>query len=171
VVCGLNRAGILVVVEVVRFRGDSLQIIEEMFRLQRIYEPEIFWLEEENIARSIGPVLDQAMIQNNVYINIKTMVPSKDKMQRARGIQARMRAGGVRFDTSKDWYPSFFQELVTFPRGKFMDQVDAFSWVGLGLNQVMPTYTSPEISAWEYDDEYGDTFEELMNGRSEITGY
>jgi len=171
VVCGLNRDGILVVVDVVRFRGDALRIIDEMFRIHRVYEPEIFWLEEENIARSIGPVIDQAMIQSGTYINIQTMVPTKDKMQRARGIQARMRAGGVRFDMKREWYATLFQEMVTFPRGKYMDQVDAFSWIGLGLNQIIPTFTSADLAAFEYDDEYGDDFESLMGGRSAITGY
>jgi predicted phage terminase large subunit-like protein len=169
VVAGLNREGILVVVDVVRFRGDSLQIIDELFRLQRIYNPEVVWIEEENIARSIGPFLDQAMIQSGVFITIDTDTPSKDKEQRARGIQARMRAGGVRFDTRKDWYQGFYHELVTFPRGKYMDQVDAFSWIGLGLNKVVPTYTATDIAAFEYDDEFDEAFGEL--GKSRITGY
>lgn len=169
VVCGLNRQGILVVVDVSRFRGDSLEIINEMFRLQRIYQPEAFFVEEENIAKSIGPFIDQAMIQSGIYMNIDTDTPSKDKMQRARGIQARMRAGGVRFDTRGDWYQSFFHELVTFPRGKYMDQVDAFSWIGLGLNKVVPTYTASDLAQFEYDEEFDDSFGEL--GRSRITGY
>ena len=170
VVCGLTRDNILNVVDVIRFRGDALRIIDEMLRIQRVYEPEIFWLEEENIARSIGSVIDQAMLQSGVFINIKTMTPTKDKMQRARGIQARMRAGAVRFNTKADWYAPFFQEMVTFPRGKYVDQVDAFSWIGLGLNQVIPTFTAREIAAYEWDDEYGDDYESLQ-GRSVITGY
>ena len=99
------------------------------------------------------------------------MVPTKDKVQRARGIQARMRAGGVQFNTKAQWFAPFFQEMVTFPRGRYMDQVDAFSWVGLGLNQVVPSYSASELAEFEWDDQYGDTYDELMSGRSRITGY
>jgi predicted phage terminase large subunit-like protein len=170
VVCGLNRGGMLVVVDVVRFRGDSLEIIDELFRLQRIYEPEVVWIEEENIAKSIGPFIDQAMMQSGVFINIDTDTPSKDKEQRARGIQARMRAGSVRFDTRQPWYQAFYTEMVTFPRGKYMDQVDAFSWVGLGLNKIAPTFTGAQIAQFEYDEEFEDVFDEL-EGRNATTGY
>ena len=168
VICGLTRNNILVVRDVVRFRGDSLQIIDEMFRIQRIWKPEMFFVEEENIARSIGPFLDQAMLQTGEFLNIETSTPTKDKESRARGIQARMRAGAVRVDTEGDWYQSFYQEMVTFPRGKYMDQVDAFAWIGLGLNKIVPTYTASDIAAFEYDEEFDSSFDE---GKSWVTGY
>jgi len=171
VVCGLTREGILVVVDVIRFRGDAFRIIEELFRIQRVYQPEIFWIEEENIKRALGAVIDQAMLNAGIFLNIQTMVPTKDKTSRARGVQARMRAGGVRFDMQAPWFPTFQQELVTFPRGKYMDQVDAFSWIGLGLNQIVPTHTRSELAQFEYDDEFGDDYDSLMLGRSAITGY
>lgn len=170
VVCGLNREGMLIVVDVIRFRGDSLDIIQALFRIQNIYKPEIFWIEQENIARSIGPVLTQEMHKKNIFLNIETVPAINDKIKRARGIQARMRAGGVKMDMRGEWYQPFYQELVTFPRGKYMDQVDAFAWVGIGLNQIIPTYTAGEIADIEYDEDYTDAFAAL-DGRSSITGY
>ncbi len=170
VVAGLNRDNKLVVVDVSRFRGDSLKIIDEMFRLQVRYNPEIFFLEEENIARSLGPVIDQEMLSRNIWINIDTNTPTQDKPKRARGIQARMRAGGVLFDHEASWYSALFNEMVTFPRGKYSDQVDAFAWIGLGLNKVVPTYTSRDLADFEYDDEF-DEYNTELDGRSKITGY
>ena len=110
------------------------------------------------------------MHKKNIFLNIETVPPISDKIKRARGIQARMRAGGVKVDTRGEWYQPFYQELVTFPRGKYMDQVDAFAWVGIGLNQIIPTYTQGEIADLEYDEEYTDAFAAL-DGRSSITGY
>ena len=169
VVAGLNRDNRLVVVDVERFRGDGQMIINTMFNLQNKYSPEIFFLEEENIARSLGSVIDSEMIRRGVFINFDTTTPTKDKMQRARALQARMRAGGVLFDMEKEWYPSLFNEMVTFPRGKFMDQVDALSWIGLGINKLVPAYTKSEIAAFEYDEEFGDELVSL--GRNQYTGY
>jgi predicted phage terminase large subunit-like protein len=170
VVAGLNRANKLVVVDVARFRGDALEIINEMFRLQLRYEPEIFFLEQENIARSLGAVIDQEMLNRGIYMNIEAMIPTKDKVQRARALQARARAGQVLYDQEADWYSGLYNEMITFPRGKYMDQVDALSWIGLGLNSVVPTYTANEIAGFEYDDEYGD-IDDQMNGRNYVTGY
>jgi predicted phage terminase large subunit-like protein len=170
VVAGLNRENKLVVVDVERFRGDSLQIIDTLFSLHTKYNPEVVFLEEENIAKSIGPFITQEMHRRNSFINIETTNPSKDKMQRARGIQARMKAGSVLFDMDAEWYPALFNEMITFPRGKYMDQVDALSWIGLGLNLISPTYSASELAQWEYDEEFQDV-SLYIDGRSSITGY
>lgn len=172
VVVGLNQKGMLVVVHVSRFRGDSLEIMDEMFRLTKRYRPEQFFLEEENIARSLGPVIDQQMVARGIFIPMNTATPTQDKQKRAQGIRARMRAGGVMFDKQTDWYDTFMMELITFPRGKYMDQVDAFAHIGLGLAKMVPTYTSDDLAQFEYDEEFEDSFAELeAQGRSAITGY
>ena len=170
VVVGLNREGQLVVVDVSRFRGDSLEIIEEIFRLTLRYAPILFFLEEENIARSIGPVLYEKMLERQIFVPLSTCTPTQDKEKRAQSIRARMRAGGVRFNYKAHWYTNFMMELITFPRGKYMDQVDAFAHIGLGLAKMVPTYSAKDLADFEYDDEFEDGFSE-NDGRSAITGY
>ncbi len=168
VVVGMNRQNLLVVVEVVRFRGDSLYICDELFRLQEKYNPELVFLEEENIARSIGPFLYEAMIDRGTFIPIEPMPTAGDKPKRAQSIRARHRAGGIRYNTKGPWFPEFQMELVTFPRSKYMDQVDAFAHIGMGLTSVTPVASAKEIAQWEYDDEFAEDMEE---GKSYITGY
>ena len=167
-VAGLNRANELIVVHVSRFRGDGLEIMDELFRLQIRYKPEIVFMEEENIAKSLGAPLQQAMIDRNLFINIETMTPTADKKKRARAIQTRMRAGTVRFDKRQPWYDTLFGEMVTFDKGRYADQVDAFSWIGLGLNAIAPAYSAGDLAQFEYDEEFGDDEDD---GRSAITGY
>lgn len=169
-VAGLNRSNDLVVVDVSRFRGDGLKIMDELFRLEVRWKPEVVFMEEENIAKSLGAPLNQAMIDRNIFINIKTMVPSMDKRKRARALQTRMRAGSVRFDKRAEWYDTLYGEMVTFDRGKYADQVDAFSWIGLGLASIAPAYTESDIAQFEEDDELED-FLDGNDGRSMITGY
>ena len=171
VVAGLTRENKIVVVDVRRFRGNSLEIVDTLFDLNLRYDPELVFLESENIAKSIGPFIDQEMLRRGEFINIVADNPTKDKMQRARSLQARMKAGSVFFDKEADWYPSLFNEMVTFPRGKYMDQVDALSWIGLGLNKLVPTYSAKQLAKFEYDDEFEEDLDPFANGASRTTGY
>ncbi len=157
--------------EVIRFRGDSLDIIEELFRLQNIYNPQCFFIEQENIARALGPVLDKEMRERNTYLSIEKMQATQDKIKRARGLQARMRAGMVEFDTDSDWFPEFQQELLQFPRGKYMDQVDSAAWIALGLDSITDAPTKSEYEEDLYNQEYDETYEVFGFGKSSVTGY
>ena len=171
VVCGLTRENHLVVVDVYRFRGNSLEIVDTLFNIQTKYNPEIVFMESENIAKSIGPFIDQEMLKRGVFINIEESNPTKDKVNRARAIQARMKAGSVKFDMDAEWYPSLFNEMVTFPKGKYMDQVDALSWIGLGLNKIVPTYTAKQVAEFEWDEEFLSDTDIYSDGRNAVTGY
>ena len=169
VVVGINPKGKLKVVDVRRFRGDSLEIIEELFTLQQRYEPELFIIEKENIARSIGPFLNQEMGRRNIYLTIDDPVPSQDKMKTAQSIRARMRAGQVEFDHDASWYHTLYTEMTQFPRSQYKDQVDALANVGLALDKMVeaPTYE-------ELEEEYWDEEESLYlmdQGIDQITGY
>lgn len=171
VVAAVNSEGKLKFKEVIRFRGDSLEIIDEMFRLQNIYKPELFFVEEENIARSLGPVLNKEMRERGVFLNIKTMPPTKDKIQRARPLQARMRAGMVEFDKEADWFPPFQQELLQFPRGVYKDQVDAAAWIALGLDNIVEAPTAKDLEDQEYSREFEESYDFMDTGRNSWTGY
>lgn len=168
-VVGINWQGILKVVDIRRFRGDTLEIMEQLFEIQKFYNPHFFFLEEENIARSIGPVLNREMQDRDVFLNIHTIRPIADKIQRARGIQGRMRSGKIQWDKDSPWYQDAYSELTTFPRGRYKDQTDALSMIGLGLNEINDAYSDSQVA--ELDREY---FEDSLNvdyGRSQITGY
>ena len=84
-------------------------------------------------------------------------------------MQARLRAGSVYFDQSKDWYQTFEDELTRFPRDTHDDQVDAFAYLGLMLEQLIEAPTVAEELEEEYYDEYERTFS--GTGRSPICGY
>jgi phage terminase large subunit-like protein len=96
------------------------------------------------------------------------MVPTKDKMTRARSIQARMRAGGIRFDKDKSWYPGFEDEMARFPKDRHDDQVDALSWIGLALDKLVEAPTSEEEEEENYNHML---YESEPVGMSATTGY
>ena len=111
------------------------------------------------------------MIESNIFLNIIPLKPHKqDKQTRARSIQARMRAGAVKFDRSADWYQTLEDELMRFPRDKHDDQVDSMAYLGLMIDRLVEAPTKEEIEDEEYEKEKE---ESGLNdaGRSEITGY
>lgn len=170
-VASMTKRGKLRFRDVVRFRGDSLEIIDELFRLQNIYKPECFFIEQENIARTLGPVLNKEMQERGVYLNIEKMTATQDKIKRARALQARMRAGMVEFDTEAEWFPDFQQEFIQFPKGAYMDQVDAAAWIPLGLDLITEAPTKADLLEEEYEQELEETYDFYGFGRNSITGY
>jgi predicted phage terminase large subunit-like protein len=166
---GVTSAGELLVVDIRRGRWDSADIVEEMFSVQRRYRPELFIVESGTIEKAIGPFLNKQMVERGVYLNLYPMTPTKDKVSRARSLQARMRSGGIRFDKDKTWYDTLEDEMARFPRDRHDDQVDALSWIGLVLDKLQEAPTQEE----EDEDDYNDfIFENNQDtGRNKITGY
>lgn len=170
VVVGVSDTGVLKVVDVRRFRGDGLDIVDELFAVNARYKPELVIIEKENIARSIGAFLDAEMIKRGVYMNLDTPVPSQDKVKRARSIQARMRAGQVQFDVEAEWFPSLMTEMTQFPRGVYKDQVDALAHIGLTLDKIVDAPTAQELEDkyWDEEEEENDFYDFNFNKH---TGY
>ena len=129
------------------------------------------WVQCRHMAeKAIGPFLNEEMIKRNVYPNIVKLAPSLDKSQRARSIQARVRARGVRFDKETDWYQAFEDELCRFPRDKHDDQVDAFAYLGLVIDKMVEAPTNNDLAEEAYQRDYN-TSGLSDTGRSEYTGY
>lgn len=171
VVAGIDENKIIHIIDVIRERMDGKEIVDMLLHLQKIYDFEAVGIEDMQVSKAIGPFLREEMIKNNNYLSLLPLKHGgKDKITRARSIQARMRAHGVRFAKDDDWYPIFENECLTFPRGKHDDQVDAFAYLGMMLDKIIEAPTKEEID----DDAYRDELRESESGdagQSSITGY
>lgn len=171
VVGGMDEEGILHIKNVIRERMDGLEIVQTLLALHRAYNPIAFGIEDTQITKAVGPFLNRAMMESNTYINLLPLKPhGNDKLTRARSIQARMRAGAVKFDKGADWYQTLEDEMMRFPRDKHDDQVDSMAYLGLMIDRLIEAPTKEEMDDEEYELElregsYADT------GRSETTGY
>ncbi len=170
-VAGVDENRVIHVMNVIRERLDGREIVDTLLYLQEHYNPIAIGIEEMQVSKSIGPFLNEEMIKNNKFISLYKMKPGgKDKLFRARSIQARMRAGAVKFDKRGDWYPMFEEECMRFPRDKHDDQVDAFAYLGLMLDKLLEAPTKQEIEDDEYESEYAES--DLADaGRNATTGY
>jgi predicted phage terminase large subunit-like protein len=170
-VAGVDENKIIHVKNVIRDRLDGREIVDTLLSLQRIYEPELVGIEEMQVSKAIGPFLREEMIRTGTYLNLNPMKHNgKDKIARAKSVQARVRAHAIKFDKSADWYPVFEDELCKFPRGTKDDQVDAFAYLGLMLDSLIEAPTKAETEDEEYHDELNRA--NLGNdGRSVACGY
>jgi predicted phage terminase large subunit-like protein len=171
IIAGIDENRIIHVKNVIRERLDGREIVDMILDLQRVYNPELFGIEEMQVSKSIGPFLREEMIQQNVYPNLVQLKHGgKDKIARAKSIQARMRAKSVKFDKGADWYPTFEDELTRFPRDTHDDQVDAFAYLGLLLNTLVEAPTKEEEDEEFYLNEL-ESSGYNYDGRSAVTGY
>lgn len=170
-VAGVDENKIIHIKQVIRERLDGRDIVDTLLALQRLYDPVAVGIEDMQVSKSIGPFLRESMIASNTYITLYPMKHGgKDKLTRGRSIQARMRAKGVKFDKDADWYQTFEDELMRFPRDKHDDQVDTFAYLGLMLDKLIEAPTIAEQDEEDYNDdvkrsESGDA------GRNATCGY
>lgn len=170
VIGGMDENGYLWILQVVRERMDSQEIVETLLNIQKFYEPIAISMEKGQIEKAIGPFLRQRMLETGIFPNILAMNPANDKPTRARSIQARMRAGGVKFDKQADWYYDLEDEAVIFPRGKHDDQIDALSYVGAILDKMLEGKSQREVIEDDYEDELEQSGLQDQ-GRCLTTGY
>lgn len=171
VVGGMDSNGQIHIVNVIRDRLMGDEIVATLLSLQKVYSPLAVGIEDTQISKALGPYLNRAMMESNIYMNLVPLKPHRmDKIMRARSIQARMRAGGVKFDKNADWWGMFEDECLTFPRAKHDDCVDALSYQGILMDSMSEGLTVKEVEDDEYDKEYNDSgYNE--QGRDPLTGY
>lgn len=171
VVAGVDENRIIHVKDIIRARMDPLEIIDLIFTLHEVYDPEAFGLEKMMITQTLGPFLREEMKVRQQFPNMVQLTHGgKDKVQRFKNMQARLRAKTVKFNKSGDWYPTFEDEILKFPRATKDDQVDALSYLGMLLDRVIEAQTDEEVEEEEYAAEYADV-RSAYDGRSRWTGY
>lgn len=171
VIAGVDEHKKIHIKHVIRDRMDGREIVDTLIALQRSFNPLAVGIEDMQVSKSIGPFLYEEMFAKGVFINVvKLKHGGKDKIARARSIQARMRAQGVKFDKTAPWYQGFEDELTRFPRDVHDDQVDAFAYLGLMLNMLTEAYTQEEMDEEEYQNEIEQSGLTL-SGKSKVTGY
>jgi predicted phage terminase large subunit-like protein len=170
VIGGMDENNKLHIVDVIRERLDAQGIVERLIGLKDKWDPDQIVIEGSMIEKSLGPFINEEMAKKDKWLNITTMMPTKDKETRARSIQGRMRASGVYFDKEADWYSDLEQEMLQFPKSRHDDQVDALAWLGLLLDQMSAAQTPKEIEEDLYEEEKAKTGW-FLYGQSETTGY
>ncbi len=172
IVGGVDPKGVLHIVDVNRFKGDSEEIIRELILTQKHYNPSLFTFETAQIDKAIGPFLDKEMLKQRTYLNILKVTPTQSKTMRGRSIQAMHKSGSIKYDRKSSWFDAFEAELMMVadsgPRGRHDDQFDAFAYLGLTIDQHYEAQSDEEIEEEDYDIAFEEYHDE---GRDHTTGY
>ena len=87
-------------------------------------------------------------------------------------MQGMVKSGRVKFDKEASWYPDLENELLTIsdsgPRGAHDDQFDAFSYIGLAIEEYWEAQTDEELEEEAWEEEWDDYHHQGRNG---TTGY
>lgn len=128
---------------------ETDRTVEELLAKFRQHKPHCWWLESELISKSFGPFLRKRMVEERIYTLIDPVVPSADKMTRARSIQGRMSMRKVHFPAFAPWFQDAKNQLMRFPHGANDDFVDWLAWIGLGLAKEIAaqSYRPPKNNA------------------------
>lgn len=144
-VWGLDRQDNLYLLDLVRGRMGSLEIVDAIIQLAKDYPPTIVGIERGQIEMAIGPILNKRIQEERMYsIAIESLKPGKrDKQMRARAIQGRLAQGKVFFPRAAHYTQTLVAEMLRFPNGKHDDQVDMMAWIGQMLATLVPAYKTP----------------------------
>tara|TARA_R110000868_G_scaffold304180_4_gene564711 strand:- start:1493 stop:2968 length:1476 start_codon:yes stop_codon:yes gene_type:complete len=157
-------------------RWDPQEWIEEMFSLQKRYNPEVFWVEDGVIWKAVKSMIYREMLVRDITINFEAVPSVKDKGTRGRSYQRRMRAGQCRFDKRSEWYPGFEAENLRFTGSAAATLDDQFDSAAL-LSRGFDTFTHVEKEdffddeEWALEEGFHRRKQTAAHGRSLVTGY
>ncbi len=153
-------------------RWDTLEWVDVLFDIQEEHKPEVFYVEDGVIWKSVAPMIYKEMHQRNKWMNFVPILPTQDKAVRGRPFQKRTKAQGVRFDHQAEWWEDYSNELLKFTGvsdALLDDQFDSTAILVKGLE------LAPDVDKEDFPDEEE---EELIRtdprrntGRSQVTGY
>lgn len=153
-------------------RWDTNDILEEVFAIQRIWRPDVFWVEHGQIWLALKPTFVKEMQKRNVWINFVERTPLKDKASRGRSLQKRMRSGGTRWDTDADWFEGMRDEMLRFTgyaEATLDDQFDSAALLSLGFEDLAEVDSEDLMEEDEIEFRRQDP--RLSMGRNKVTGY
>lgn len=137
VVVGIDPQGEMYLLDLWRKQASSDVWIEAYCDLVLKWKP-IGWAEEQGQIRAgVGPYLERRARERRAFVARDAFPTRGDKAVRAQSIRGRMASVGLHVPHGAEWYPAFRGELLSFPAGKFDDQVDALGLVGQLLDKMI----------------------------------
>jgi len=172
---GKDISNCINVVHVESGRWDSLEIIEKFFELASIYGRSMWFIPENGKEwKAIEPVLQREMLYRDIFLNTIPLVPIEDKKTRARPMQKRMKAGGMRFDIDADWFKDYKEQMLMFTGDSDAvedDEFDATALMVAGELKVEDVDEDDTMTEEERDFEAAARQYSQFKGRSPQTGY
>ncbi len=127
----INEVGDCFVVDMVRGRLDTMQIVHAVCDQIDRYDCQVFGMEHGQIKMTLWPLIIEEMRRRNMQCSINDdLKPITDKENRATTLRGMMQLGRVFFPTqaTHPWVERMIGEMLRFPSGTHDDIVDAMAW-------------------------------------------
>ncbi len=163
IVVGVDPNNRMYVLDLWRRQASADAWVEALCDLIMQWKP-ITWAEEQGqIKAGIGPFLDKRQRERRAYVARQHFPTRGDKAVRAQSIRGRMALEGLYLPVNKPWAEQLRSELLSFPAGKYDDQVDALGLVGQLLDQIVPGLAPKPTQPVQRDRYRRDEDEEFVN--------
>lgn len=144
----------LYIIDVWRGRVEFPELRDKAIELARLHGAGTLLIEDKASGQQLIQTLRGANLRGvpePIAIN-----PEGDKVSRAIGVSSMVEAGQVFLPAEGHWLGEFKSEVLSFPSGKYDDQVDALSqllgWVRTRLMYTPTPSAGPEVYTF---DDYG----------------
>ena len=137
----LDPRGRLHMIDLVRGRWGSFEIVEAIIAVHRNYRPARIGIEQGQLELAIKDVLTARCRELNVFPIIdRTLKPVTDKHRRAAPLQGMMQHHRVLFpnENTHPWMRRVMEEMLRFPAGRNDDIVDAMAWLARMALKTQP---------------------------------
>ncbi len=138
VVVGVDPDGHMYLLDLWRKQTASDEWVEAFCSLVKEWKPREWAEEQGQIRAGIGPFLERTQRDRQAWVYRRDFPTRHDKAWRAQSIRGRMAVDGLYVPQGASWLPDLRSELLSFPAGKFDDQVDALGLIGQLLDTIMP---------------------------------
>jgi predicted phage terminase large subunit-like protein len=141
IVGGLDFENNLHVLDMIRGRMNTYQIVEAILDTAQKYQVMCTGIEKGQLEQAIRVHLEQRMRERKQFPTFAegehALKPITDKIKRAGPLQGRMQQGMVYFP-DQPWTDTVIHELLRFPGGEHDDCVDAMAWLMRLASQYGP---------------------------------
>jgi len=123
IIFGKSLENKIFILDIIREHFETINHLPLLRSIFQKYRPKLIGIESVQYQKSL---IQQAIKSG---LPIKSLRPDKDKVSRALTIAAQMENGLVFFQKDADYLAEFEKELLNFPKSRYDDQVDAFSYI------------------------------------------
>lgn len=116
------------VLDVIYGRFNPSETIDKIFWAVQKYHPVCVGIEKVQYQAALQHFLEKEMRRRNVFFRIEELKAQKQKEIRIKALQPRFQQGLVLFPDIADWLAEMESELLTFPKGKHDDLIDALAY-------------------------------------------
>ena len=129
-------------------RWTPSDAIEKLFWLVKKYRPLKVGVEKVAYQSAFEHFLQKEMIRRNFFFQVEELKANRHKELRIKALEPRFKAGLIYFPDTADWLSEMETELLTFPKGKHDDLIDALAYIEQIAEPPQKKNFDIEIPSW-----------------------